>query len=299
MHVNRRIVEPLKLGLAIAIIYAISFYMGWEKPYWATVSAVSVNLLSSGLTLNRGIVRTLGTLAGGLLGMIAIGIFPQERWAYMCLITAVLFVLGYKATGTKEPYLYLIILITFMVIMAVVQQSDYSDSGHAFEVVMLRVSQTGMGSLVMILIMVYVFPVRTVGEFEGLATARWANQRKLYNAYRGMLFGEAPSEDTKALRMEDSPLLHYCHFRLHGAEQDSFEMQEVGHDWHHYLDLTAAQYESMESLRQSLSEVGDLDLTKFGRSLGRTGPSVRADGTDAEAGAADRSCAPCCGHARR
>jgi len=186
----RRVIEPLKMGLAIAIIYAISFYMDWDKAYWATVSAVSVNLLSTGLTLHRGLIRVLGTIAGGFLGLAVIGMFPQDRWAYMCAVTVVLFVLGYKATGLKEPYFYLIVLITFMVVMAGVQQSEFSDSNTAFKIVTVRVTQTWMGSLVMILIMVYVFPYRTVDEFEGLARKRWDIQRKLYNSYRGMLFGQ-------------------------------------------------------------------------------------------------------------
>ncbi len=263
----RRIIEPLKLGLAMAIIYAIAFYMGWEKPYWATVSAVSVNLLSTGATLHRGLIRTLGTAAGGFLGLIVIGMFPQERWAYLFAISVVLFILGYKATGVQEPYFYLIVLITFIVVMAVVQQSTYSDSGQAFDVVMLRVTQTWMGSLVMILIMVYVYPVRTVGEFEDLARARWGIQRQLFDAYRGMLFGQPPAAETKHLRMEDAPLLDYCNFRLHLAQEDSFEMLEVGHYWHHYLELTAAQYEALESLRESLTGIqksGEgFDLEKF------------------------------------
>lgn len=259
----RRIVEPLKLGLAMAIIYAIAFYMGWGKPYWATVSAVSVNLLSTGLTLHRGLIRVLGTAVGGFMGLALIGIFPQERWAYLCVASVVLFIFGYLATGKKEPYFYLIVLITFIVVMAVVQSKDYTDSGAAFSVVMLRVTQTWLGSLVMILIMVYVFPYRTVDEFEDITRKRWANQRQLYNAYRGMPFGEEPAEDVKQLRLEDAPLLHFAHFKLHGAEQDTFEMLEIGHDWHVYLDLTAAQYETLESLRQSLSEARDLELTKY------------------------------------
>ena len=263
----RRIIEPLKLALAIAIIYAIAFYMGWSKPYWATVSAVSVNLLSTGLTLNRGLMRTLGTALGGFMGMAVIGMFPQERWAYLFTISVVLFILGYKATGQKEPYFFLIVLITFIVVMAGVQQSSFTDSGSAFYIVALRVSQTLMGSLVMILIMVYVYPVRTVGEFEGLARARWGIQRQLFDAYRGMLFGQPAAAETKHLRMEDAPLLDYCHFRLHGAQQDSFEMLEVGHDWHHYLDLTAVQYEALENLRESLTGIQEsgevLDLERF------------------------------------
>ena len=260
---SRRIIEPAKLALAIVIIYAISFYMGWEKPYWATVSAVSVNLLSTGLTLHRGLIRVLGTAIGGLMGLAVIGMFPQERWAYLCAISVVLLVFGYMATGKKEPYFYLIVLITFIVVMSGVQSHDYTDSGTAFNIVTLRVTQTAMGSLVMILIMVYVFPYRTVDEFEDLARIRWGIQRKLYGAYRGMLFGEEAAEDTKHLRPEDAPLLEYAHFRLHAASEDTFEMLEVGHDWHHYLDLTAAQYEALESLRQSLVEVRGLELTKY------------------------------------
>ena len=258
-----RIKEPLKLALAIAIIYAIAFYMGWSKPYWATVSAISVNLLSTGLTLHRGVIRTLGTAIGGFAGMALIAMYPQERWAYLAGASIVLFVLGYLATGKKEPYFFLIVLITFIVVMTGVQSAIYTDSGAAFTLVMLRVTQTLMGSLVMILIMVYVWPLRTIDEFEGLASALWANQRQLFNAYRGMLFGEAPTEDTKQLRLEDVPLQHYTHFKLHGAEQDSFEMLEVGHDWHHYLHETAAQYEVLENLREGLANIEGLELEKF------------------------------------
>jgi hypothetical protein len=30
-----RVTEAIKPALAITIIYMISFYMGWDKPYWA------------------------------------------------------------------------------------------------------------------------------------------------------------------------------------------------------------------------------------------------------------------------
>ena len=51
MVLSRRVIEPLKLGLAIAIIYAIAFYMGWEKTYWATVSPVESRLTEIALTV--------------------------------------------------------------------------------------------------------------------------------------------------------------------------------------------------------------------------------------------------------
>ena len=71
-------------------------------------------------------------------------------------------------------------------------------------------------------------PLGTHARFLSDAEIALFSEGRLYDAYRGMLFGEEPAEDTKQLRLDDVPLLHYCHFKLHGAEQDSFEMLEVG-----------------------------------------------------------------------
>ncbi len=259
----RRITEPLKLALAIAIIYLIAFYMDWGKPYWATVSAVAVNLLSTGLTIHRGLTRVAGTIVGAFIGLAIVGMFPQDRWLYLVAVSLVYGFFGYMSTGRINPYFWIIVWITCGVIMAVVQSYDYTDSGEAFDVAMLRITQTLMGSLIMVVIMVFVFPYRTVDEFEDLARKLWETRRKLYKSYRGMLFGEEAAEETKHLRIEDAPLLSYAHFKLHGAQQDTLEMLEIGHDWHHYLELMAAHYEVLESLRQSLTETRDLELTKY------------------------------------
>ena len=80
---SRRVADSIKIALAITIIYAIAYYMDWYKAYWATVSAASVNLLSQGMTLHRGVIRVLVTIFGGVVGMAVIGLFSQERWAYM------------------------------------------------------------------------------------------------------------------------------------------------------------------------------------------------------------------------
>ena len=79
-YLFERTVEAAKPALAVVIIYAIAFYMGWEKPYWATVSAFSVNLLARGMTLYRGVIRVMGTILGGTTGLVLIALFPQERW---------------------------------------------------------------------------------------------------------------------------------------------------------------------------------------------------------------------------
>jgi hypothetical protein len=281
----RRVKDPIKLALAAVIIYAIAFYMGWDKPYWASVSAASVFLLSDGLTLHRGLVRTAAAIMGGFVALAVIALFPQQRWAYLITSCIVLGILGYGMTGLKEPYAFCVAAITYCVVLAVTQAVDYSDSGTAFSIVMLRITQTWMGSLVMVLVTVFVWPRRTIGEFEDLVRKGFANQHRLYRAYRGIISGEVETQDTgklkhqvvsgvrgfvptlteetRQLRTEDAKFQVTSHIVLHGAEQDSFEMFEVGHYWHDFLHLAPAQMAALEGLGESLYEVQGLDLRKF------------------------------------
>ncbi len=261
-YLFERTVEAAKPALAVVTIYAIAFYMGWEKPYWATVSAFSVNLLARGMTLYRGVIRVLGTILGGTTGLVLIALFPQERWGYMIAAMLPLFLFGYGCTGRNE-YLYVVAGITFSVVIGVTWQIHDWESGESHQIVMLRITQTWMGSLVMVLISVFIWPKTSIREFEDLARKISANQRKLYQAVRRGISGEDVTEETRKLRLKDVDYQEHSHFVLHIAEQDSFEMLEHGHDWHEFLHLSAGQVEGMESLREHLSDLRGLDLSTF------------------------------------
>ena len=254
-----RIMECAKPAIATVIIYAIAFYMGWEKPYWATVSAASVNLLSQGMTLYRGVIRMAGTFVGGFTGLVLIALFPQERWAYMIAAILPLMLFGYGCTG-KNDYFYVVCGITFMVVMGVTWTIDDWSSGESHQIVMLRLSQTLMGSLVMVLVSVLIWPKTSIREFEDLARKGWANQLQLYDAVRKTMSGEDRGDEARRLRLNDIDMMEEIHFVLHIAENDSFEMMETGHHWHEFLHQSAVQVEGLESLRESLADVQGLEL---------------------------------------
>lgn len=253
-------VESAKPAIAIVIIYAIAFYMGWEKPYWAAVSAASVNLLTHGMTLYRGLIRVAGTFVGGFTGLAVIALFPQERWAYQTAAMVPIFLFGYGCSG-KNDYFWVVSGITFMVVIAVAWTVPDWDSGVAHQIVMLRITQTWMGSLVMVLVNVYVWPKSSLGDFEDIARQGWATQRRLYKAVRGTLAGEDRTEEARQLRLQDVELMERAHFVLHMAEHDSFEILETGHHWHQFLHQSGAQVEGLENLRESLADVRGLDLS--------------------------------------
>ena len=255
-----RTIEAAKPAIAVIIVYAIAFYMDWQKPYWATVSAFSVNLMCQGMTLYRGVIRVMGTILGGGTGLVLIALFPQERWAYQIAAMIPVFLFAYGCTG-KNEYFYVVAGITFCVVMGVTWQIHDWESGESHQIVMLRITQTWMGSLVMVLVSVYFWPKTSIGLFEGLARQIWVNHHNLFGAVRRAMSGADVTDDAQRMRLKDVDLQEHIHFILHLAENDSFEMVESGHDWHDYLHESAAQVECLENIRESLSDLQGLDLS--------------------------------------
>ena len=172
--------EPFKTALAIVISYGIALAMDWDNPYWAAFAVAFVSLSTAGQSFNKAAMRMFGTLVAVVVALTLIALFPQQRWAYLITSCILLGILGYGMTGLKEPYAFCVAAITYCVVLAVTQAVDYSDSGTAFSIVMLRITQTWMGSLVMVIVTVFVWPRRTIGEFEDLVRKGFANQHRLY-----------------------------------------------------------------------------------------------------------------------
>lgn len=257
-----RIMEAAKPALAVVIIYGIAFFMDWPNPYWGVVAAFSINLLSRGMTFYRGIIRVMGVILGGAAALVLIGLFPQERWAFMTAAMIPLFLFGYGCTG-KNDYFYTNAGTTFSVLIGVTWAVQDWTSGTTYLIWMLRITLTFAGALVIVLVTAFIWPKTTIRDFEGLVRRGWANQRKLYAAVRRSISGEDVGEEARRLRLNDVEIQEQTHVVMHVAEQDSFQMLESGHDWHEFLHLSAAQVEGLESLRESLADVRGLDLLKL------------------------------------
>ena len=78
MTLSTRSKEAIKTALAMTIAYAISLWMGWNKPYWAGFAVAVISLATTGQSLNKGAMRMLGTLATTAVALIFIDPFPFE-----------------------------------------------------------------------------------------------------------------------------------------------------------------------------------------------------------------------------
>jgi uncharacterized membrane protein YccC len=234
--------------------------MGWDKPYWAGFTVVTINILSVGVSLNRGITRTLGTLVGGLAGLAIIGLFPQERWWLMVCVSLYVGFCTYKLTGKSQSYFWFLASFTCLIIIGV---SSPPESQSAFQVAVLRTQETAMGALVYTLVAVFLWPRSSVGMFGEASRKLWASQMQLYQTYRDLMSGKGKVKTSRPLRLQEIQQLTEVGQLLNAAEVDSYEVWEVRQQWRLFHHQSTDLMETFERWRQSFAEIQSLNLTKL------------------------------------
>ena len=260
LPLSTRTKEAIKIGLAMVIVYAIAMQMGWDKPYWAGFTVVTISVLSGGVSLSRGVTRTLGTLVGAVAGLALMGLFPQERWWLMVCVSLYLGFCTYMLTGKHQSYFWFLAAFTCLIIVGV---SSPPESQSAFQVAVLRTQETALGALVYTLIAVFLWPRSSVGMFSDASRKLWATQTQLFRTYQELMSGKGTAEDSRPLRLQEIQQLTLVGQLLNAAEIDSYEVWEVRHQWRQFCDQSMSLMETLERWRQSFAEIQSLNLHKL------------------------------------
>jgi len=106
----------IKASLAMAFAYLIPLSLGWSQPGTAATTVMLIAAMGSvGDSVNKGVLRVIGTVIGAALGMSLIGLFPQDRELYLIFASIVVTVLLYLARAYKgDMTVFLLSAITLM-----------------------------------------------------------------------------------------------------------------------------------------------------------------------------------------
>ncbi len=109
----------------------------------------------------KGIWRLLGTVIGVTVALLMLALFVQDRWQYLAGMLVWLSICSWMMTGHRNWYVW--VLAGFMVpLMGYYSQGN---PGQAFEDVMLRLQQTGLGVISYTLVASFVFPRHAANRF--------------------------------------------------------------------------------------------------------------------------------------
>ena len=69
-------------------LLCLAVALGWERPAWAGAAVALCSLSTTGESVNKGLLRILGTFLAGSVALLLNALFPQDRWAHLLSATA-------------------------------------------------------------------------------------------------------------------------------------------------------------------------------------------------------------------
>ena len=141
-ELSSRIHTSAVTALAFVCTYVLAFYWNLDRPFWAGFTVFVISLPSIGQTLQKGVLRMFGTIAGAVAALVLLGLFAQERMLLLSVLSLYLCLMLYlMLTSVYYGYAFFISCIVTLIIclMAVHEPQD------AFHLSVYRVEETLLG----------------------------------------------------------------------------------------------------------------------------------------------------------
>lgn len=154
-----------KTALSLTLAYLIPMAMGWPQPQTAAITVMLI--AATGLvseSLQKGVLRVMGTVAGAILGLCLVALFPQERLAYLLAVSIAVSIIIYlyNAYQGDSTVFMLTAVVTLMVF-------NGGDAEGAFLYGVDRAYMTALGVIVYTVVASALWPVKSADNIRALA----------------------------------------------------------------------------------------------------------------------------------
>ena len=118
LHISPKLYFALKTALAVTISYIVAIKMGWSQPYQGPIA---IMVIASATTLKeslgKGVMRVFGTIAGAILGLLLIALYPQDTTLYftaLSIVGAIIIYLYYAWQGDKSIWMIMLMVMVLL-----------------------------------------------------------------------------------------------------------------------------------------------------------------------------------------
>ncbi len=146
----------IKASLSVMIVYLICFSMGWPEARTASITILIIATVgSSQSTSQKAIFRVIDTLVGATIGLILIGLFPQDRLTYLVSVSVAVTILAYLSHAYKGgTRLFMLSALTLLMMF------DNGEIDDVFTYGIGRVSMIIFGILIYTLVNTFLWPLK-------------------------------------------------------------------------------------------------------------------------------------------
>ncbi|MEH6584172.1 MAG: FUSC family protein [Halioglobus sp.] len=198
-----------KTALSLTLAYLIPMALGWAQPQTAAITVMLIAATGSlSESLQKGVLRTLGTIAGAVIGLSLIALFPQDRLLYLCAISIFVLITLYLYNAYQgDSTIFMLTMVVGLMVF------NGGDAEGAFIYGIDRTLLTTFGVLVYSLVGSFLWPVKVADNTERLASAVSAE----FGQVGKLLIGGAEPENRQEQETEalENLLERLTEFRSH------------------------------------------------------------------------------------
>lgn len=157
------------LGGGLALWCAFRF--GLEQPQWALMTAFIVAQPLSGMVVQKGLARLLGTLVGTIMSVVFMGIFAQAPWLFLLVMALWLGMCTAASTLLRSAWSYSFVLAGYTV--AIICLPALSQPLTVFEQAVARCTEISLGIVCATVVSALLWPQRVERQLVQQARDTW------------------------------------------------------------------------------------------------------------------------------
>lgn len=162
---KRAVVFAFKGVVAMALSLYVAMFLNLDRPYWALISAVFLQIRpEGGLVVEKGLCQILGTVIGGIVGMIILtwfSAYPELALGTLAVWFGLTSGLSAMMRRTNFIYAYAMAGITAALVVLLVMVTPATASSQTiFSVAQARISEIIIGACCAMLVSKLIYPVK-------------------------------------------------------------------------------------------------------------------------------------------
>ncbi len=256
MNTRIQLQEAFKFALSMVLMYWLALWMDWDLVHYGPLAILLISLSSAGASLNKGLMRVIGTVIACLVGFAFLDWFGQERWLMMVALAGYLIFTGYFMQASRYAYAWYVAGFVPLVIWG----DTYMDIDNAFHFGIFRLLETSVGVLIYSIVSVVLWPRFAGDELYRQGSLFLQSYRKLFGLYSGALRLQAEPDETAALRLRLDALLPQIQGTLQAAYGDSLAVRGQKRVWARIPVQFHTLLDALELWRLSIDDCRSLSL---------------------------------------
>ncbi|MEP1472878.1 MAG: FUSC family protein [Halieaceae bacterium] len=212
----------IKTALSLTLAYLLPMAMGWPQPQTAATTVMLI--AATGMvseSLQKGVLRVLGTVAGAVIGLSLIALFPQDRMLYLFVVSmTVAFVMYLYGVYQGDSTVFMLTAVVTLMVF------NGGDAEGAFIYGIDRAFMTAFGVAVYTLVASMLWPVRVADNTRNLAQAAGTTLRTTVNQ---LTSGTSEVEDKTLAEMLAAQEAFQNHFAA--VRQDAEGVKHYLAEW--------------------------------------------------------------------